>query len=119
MSYIRNYLWTNTIEAIHLQWPSIQIIYEQRDLLLAAQVQKQKTTEELADKSAQALKLITFLNSKNVTELEELKIQDRTETILQIKKVLTKKTLMNNLKEKCDAMNFSITKFLAMYTMLR
>ena len=26
---------------------------------------------------------------------------------------------MNNLKEKCDAMNFSITKFLAKYTMLR
>ena len=59
------------------------------------------------------------MNSRNRTELEELKIQDRTETILQIKKVLTKKTLMNNLKEKFDAMNISITKFLAKYTMLR
>ena len=37
ISYIRNHLWTNIIEAIHLQWPSIQTIYEYRDLLLAAQ----------------------------------------------------------------------------------
>ena len=33
ISYIRNHLWTNIIEAIHLQWPSIQTIYEQRNLL--------------------------------------------------------------------------------------
>ena len=74
ISYIRNYLWTNIIEAIHLQWPSIQIIYEQRDLLLAAQVEIQKTKEKLADKPTQALKLITLLNGKNRAELEELQI---------------------------------------------
>ena len=82
VSYIRNYLWTNIIEGIHLQWPSIQIIYEQRDLLLAAQVEIQKTKEELADKPSQALKLISFLNNKNRVELEKLNIQDRKETIL-------------------------------------
>ena len=79
----------------------------------------QKTKEELANKPSQALKLITFLNNKNREELEELKIQDRTETILQIKKVLNKMNIMKNLKEKCEAMNFSITKFLAKYTILR
>ena len=65
ISYIRNYLWTNIIEAIHLQWPSIQIVYEQRNLLLVGQGEIQRTTEELADKPAQASKLITFLKSKN------------------------------------------------------
>ena len=65
----------------------------------------------MADKLAQALKLITFLNSKNRAELEELQIQDRTETILQIKKVPTKINMMNSLEEKCDAMNISITNF--------
>ena len=73
----------------------------------------------MADKPAQALKLITFLNGKNRIELEELQIQDRTETILQIKKVLTKRNLMNTFEEKCDAMNISITKFFTKYTMLR
>ena len=36
VEYIKNYLWTNIIEGIHLQWPSIQIIYEQIDLLPAS-----------------------------------------------------------------------------------
>ena len=72
ISFIKNHLWTNIIEAIHSQWPSIQVIYEQRDLLLAAQTEIQKTKDELANKPSQALKLITFLNRKNITELEEI-----------------------------------------------
>ena len=36
VKYIKNYLWDNIIQAIHLQWPSIQTIYKQRDLLQAA-----------------------------------------------------------------------------------
>ena len=30
ISYIKNHLWTNIIEAIHNQWPSIQVIYEKK-----------------------------------------------------------------------------------------
>ena len=44
---------------------------------------------------------------------------DRTETILQIKKLVTKKTLMNYLEEKCESMNIAITKFMVKYTNLR
>ena len=82
------------------------------------QVEIQQTKEELANKPSQALKLITFLNSKNREELEELKIQDRTKTILQIKNVLNKWNIMNSLKERCKYMNLSITNFLAKYTIL-
>ena len=38
VSYIKNYLWNNIIQGIHLQWPSIQIIYEQKELLKGAQI---------------------------------------------------------------------------------
>ena len=67
ISFIKNHLWTNIIEAIHSQWPSIQVIYEQRYSLLATQTKFQRTKDELADKPSQALKLITFLNSKKIT----------------------------------------------------
>ena len=50
ISYIKNYLWNNIIEAIHDVWPSIQVIFEQRELLLAAQAEIQKTQTDLADK---------------------------------------------------------------------
>jgi hypothetical protein len=33
--------------------------------------------------------IITFLNSKTREELEDLKIEDRIETILEVKRVLT------------------------------
>jgi hypothetical protein len=48
----------------------------------------------LGKNPTEATKLIIFLNSKNKQELEELEIEDKIETILEIKKVLTKKCLM-------------------------
>jgi hypothetical protein len=53
-----------------------------------------KIKEELGEIPIEASELIRFLNSKNKQELEELEIEDRTKTILEIKKVLTKKGLM-------------------------
>ena len=45
IAFVKNHLWKNIIEAMHSQWPSIQVIYEQRDLLLAAQTEIQKTKD--------------------------------------------------------------------------
>ena len=42
----------------------------------------------------QVNEIIKFLNSKTKEEMEELKIEDRTETILEVKRVLTKRGLM-------------------------
>jgi hypothetical protein len=39
----------------------------------------------------QANEIIKFLNSKTREELEELRIEDRKETILEVKRVLTKR----------------------------
>ena len=119
ISYIKTHIWNNVIEAIHDVWPSIQVIFERRELLLKSQEEIQKTQSELADKPEQALKLITFLNSKNKQELEELKVTDRTETILEIRKVTTKKNLMRQLEEKCESMNTAITRFMVKFTNLR
>ena len=50
IAYIKNYLWNNVIESIHDVWPSIQVIFEKRELLLVAQTEIQKTQEDLVDK---------------------------------------------------------------------
>ena len=91
----------------------IRIIYEQRDLLQVASAEIDKTKREIDNKPAQAIQLIAILNSKTREELEELKIVDRTETILQIKKVLNKRNIMSNLEDRCKDMNVSISRFLA------
>jgi len=51
-----------------------------------------------------ATRLINFLNSKNKYQIEELGIEDGTGTILEVKKVLTKRSLMQNLERRCQNM---------------
>jgi hypothetical protein len=63
-------------------WPSIQIIFEQHELEHKAKGAIEIIKEELGGRPAEATELIRFLNSKNKQELEELEIEDRTETIL-------------------------------------
>ena len=53
MSYVKNYLWNKIIEAINDVWPSIQVIFEQRDLLKATLAEIHKTKDELGTKPEQ------------------------------------------------------------------
>jgi hypothetical protein len=65
----------------------------------------------LGDRPTQENDIIKFLNSKTREELEELKIEDRTETILEVKRVLTKRGLMLQLKEKVQIMDQGVQRF--------
>jgi hypothetical protein len=65
----------------------------------------------LGDRPTQANDIIKFLNSKTREELEELKIEDRTKTILEVKRVLTKRGLMLQLEEKVQVMDQGVQRF--------
>jgi hypothetical protein len=56
-------------------------------------------------------KIIRFLNSKTREELEDLKIEDKTKTILEVKRILTKRGLMLQFEEKFQNMNVEVHKF--------
>ena len=60
---------------------------------------------------AKGTRLIHFLNSKNKYELQELDIADRTGTILEVKKVLTKTNLMMKLEDKFQTMQLARDRF--------
>lgn len=49
-------------------------------------------------------KIIHFLNNKNKYELQELEIKDIKETILEVRKVLSKRNVILNLEDKCHNM---------------
>ena len=100
MAQFRQQLWANIIEAVNDIWPSIQVIYEQKYLVKSTRESIQKIKEELGKKPKEALEIIKFLNSKNRQELEEIGIDDRTKTILEVRKVISKKNLMIQLEEK-------------------
>jgi hypothetical protein len=55
--------------------------------------------------------IIKFLNSKTKEEMEALQIEDMTKTILEVKRVLTKKGLMPQLEERVQEMDVVVQTF--------
>ena len=97
-SYLRNTLglvkeiiWANIIESIKDICPYIRIIFYQKDLLEEAQEAIETISNELEDKLEIATDIIKLMNSKDSYELQELGIDDMTEAILEVKKIITKK----------------------------
>lgn len=73
---------------------------------------------ELGQIPEEVTRIIQFLNSKNKYELQELEIEDRTEIILEVKRVLSKRSLMQNLEDKCQNMQVAIDRFMDKFQIL-
>ncbi len=113
-------LWANIIDSVNDIWPSIQAIFEQSDLVKGATEEIQRVKEKLGDMPEEASRIIHFLNSKNKYELQELDILlDRNGTILEVKKVLTKRNLMMNLEDKFETVQLAIDRFMVKFDVLR
>jgi len=115
---IRGILWTNITQSLSGVWRSIETIYEQNDLIRVAQVEIKKTRALFGQMPKQPNRLIHFLNTKTSEELEALDIRDRTGTILDIKRVLTMRNLMQNLDRRCQDMQVEIDSFIEKFTLL-
>src|ERR1700722_12065024 len=105
LSEVKEIVWTDISKSINEIWPMVQIMFEQNELLERSKQAVEKIRTDLGDMPAQDNEIIRFLNSKTREELEELKIDDRTETILEVKRVLTKRGLMFQLEEKIQTMD--------------
>ena len=79
----------------------------------------ERVKAELGDMPEESTRIIHFLNSKNKYELQELDVPNRTGTILEVKKVLTKRNLMMNLEDKCQTMQLAIDRFMVKFDVLR
>lgn len=86
-------------------------MFDQKDLLENAQEVVETISKQLEDMPEIASEIIKFLNSKECYELEELGINDRTTTILEVKKIITKKNLILQLEEKCSSLNIIVQSF--------
>jgi hypothetical protein len=87
-------IWTDIAKSINEIWPMVQIMFEQHDLVLKNRQAIDRIRIELGEMPSVANEIIQFLNSKTKEELEELKFEDKIETILKLKRVLTKRGLM-------------------------
>ena len=59
-------------------WPSIQIIFEKKELIERSNEAIEEVKKQLGDNPNEPIDLIKFLNSKNKQELGEMEVEDRT-----------------------------------------
>jgi hypothetical protein len=100
LAEVKENVWMDITKSINEIWPMVQIMFEQNKLVQRRKQTIEKIRGEFGEMLAEATEIIKFLNSKTREELEELRIEDRTKTILEVKRVLTKRGLMIQLEEK-------------------
>lgn len=81
-------------------WPSIQIAFEEEELVHKVKAEIENTKVDLEHRPEEAQNIIKMLNSKTKEELEHLSIPDRTTTVMEVKRILTKNNLMIQLENK-------------------
>lgn len=59
----------------------------------------------------EAFNIIRFLNYTSKYELEDVGISDRTTTILEVKKFLTNRNLIDQLEERCETLELQVNRF--------
>jgi hypothetical protein len=104
-------IWMDISKSMTEIWPLVQIMFEQHELVLRSRQAIDRIKGELGEMPTEANEIIKFLNSKTKDELESLEIEDRTETILEVKKVLTKRGLMLQLEERAQNMDIRVQRF--------
>jgi len=67
---VKEIIWNNIINGMNDIWPNIQIIFEQKKLAEKAKEAISTTDLELGDMFTTTNRIIKFLNSKNMYELE-------------------------------------------------
>ena len=114
----KEFLWANIIDSVNDIWPSIQVIFEQTELVKVATEAIKKVKEDLGEQPEEANRLIHFLNRKYRHEPNEMGVEDRTKAIIEVKKVFSKRNLMLNLEEKFHNMQVGIDRFMAKFHIL-
>jgi hypothetical protein len=104
-------IWMDISKSTNEIWPMVQIMFEQHELVLRSKQTINMVKGEFGEMPTEANEIIKFLNSKTKEEQENLKIEDRTETILEVNRVLTKRGMMLQLEEKSQIMESGVQRF--------
>lgn len=110
LAHAKEIIWTKTSQSMIEIWPSIQIIFQQQELIIRCRALIEEQKAALKTKPTEATYMIKVLNSKTKEELEEINISDRIATIIEIKKVLQKRNLINQLETKCQTLDISVKR---------
>jgi chromosome segregation ATPase len=96
----RHLIWDKIMEHVNKMWKCFIIMEEEANLVKKVEKDIAKVEQELGDKPQVANKIIRVLNSKTKEELNQIGVKDRTSTIMDFEKVLTKRNLIQQVQSK-------------------
>jgi hypothetical protein len=111
LAEVKESVWMDIKKSVNEIWPMVQAMFEKNELVKISKQAIEKIRGELGEMPIEAIEIITFLNSKTREELEDLKIEYRIETILEVKRILTKRGLMLQPEDKVQTMDIGVKIF--------
>jgi len=118
ISEVKKILWAKIGQSITYQWQSIEAIHDQIELIKVAQFENMKARASLGNMPEIENRMIQVLNNRTSTQLVEMGIRNRTDTILLIKRVLTLRSYVQALDRKCQEMQAEVNEFVTKITAL-
>ena len=108
---VKQSVWTDITKSMNEIWQMIHILFKKNEMVQRSQQAIEKIRVELGEMPTKAVEIIKFMNSKTREELEDLKIEYRKKTILEVKRVLIKRVFMLQLEEKVQTMDTGVQRF--------
>ena len=111
-------LWANIGQSINEQWPYIETIHEQLELIPKAQREIHRSRAQLGSMPEVATRMINVLNHRTSSQLTAMGITNRTDTIQMVKRVLTLRNFVQTLERRTQDMQTEVNKFLEKFQVL-
>jgi hypothetical protein len=112
----KHVIWDNISTQVSNNWSQFSLIGDELELLTSAKKDITRTTNELENKPDLANEIIKFLNNRTKEKLKDLNVIDRTNIVIDSKKVLTKRRLMKNVENKLHEMIGEVASFKRIFT---
>jgi hypothetical protein len=107
----KNIIWDDIANAIFKNWSYFTLVQDELDLINVVLKAIKGTTNELENKPDLEADIINILNNRTKEELKDLQVNDRTSIVMDAKKFITKKMLLQNAKTKCHELIREISTF--------
>jgi hypothetical protein len=111
----KHIIWDDISNTIFKKWSYFTMVQDDLDLINVVLKDIKVTTNELYNKHDLAVDIITFLNITTKEELKDFQFNNKTIIVMDAKRVITKRILLQNEKPKCHELMREISTFKNMF----
>jgi hypothetical protein len=107
----KNIIWDNIANTFFKNWSYFTIVQDELDLIIVVFKYIKGTTNELDNKHDLAADIIKLLNNITKEEFKDLQVNDRTSILMDVKRLITKRILLQNAENKGRELMREISTF--------